>query len=551
MRFIHALLLVLITASLCGAQPLEKYSFRGDTFEPKRVQVGDKSVWCLDDPEVKRLIESTSANFQISTSGHTLYVFLPGRETSWSDGSTTSSRNGEEREAPGVFLGEPPSMEPAALLEALGLRAYPNQATTGGFQLAGLVTDLSPTAPDSLDLKLVTSAPLKYTTSEPEEGVVRIEIPEGAWDGPKRNFRLAEADVAVSGGEVAGQPLVLDFRFQPFWAAKVKLGLSREILISPEPRQYEAPAQNAVLSEVQDTTNANGTRELAFVLDKGMQFFWSRDKKLQILRVEFPSTSSTTPQATVLRTARFPVSRCEVKLAEGQGFEFFQDPEKPNTLRLRLAPQANLKATEDAGTASMSGYMGGGVGSIALDAGHGGGDPGCYNRSLGVYEKDVTLDICLRLQKLLEAQGWRVEMTRSTDRDVTYAGSPDLMELKARADVANQGKTDLFVSIHCNASISPNVRGSSVYWWKPEDRPLAQCLDVLGEGLGFEADGLIQNNFAVLRLSSVPSVLVETAFLTNASEGALLANPQVRQAIAERLAAGLGRYMKTRGSAFK
>jgi N-acetylmuramoyl-L-alanine amidase len=137
-------------------------------------------------------------------------------------------------------------------------------------------------------------------------------------------------------------------------------------------------------------------------------------------------------------------------------------------------------------------------------------------------------------------------MTRTTDRDVTYQGSPDLMELQARADVANRGGTDLFVSVHCNASVSSAVRGSAIYWYKPQDLPLAECLDLLDGDLGFEQDGLIQNSFAVLRLTSMPAVLVETAFLTNPTEGRLLANPQIRQTIAERLALGLGRYMATR-----
>jgi N-acetylmuramoyl-L-alanine amidase len=541
MRLLYTLWLFLILVPFSWAQPVENFSFRGQTYQLKGVVVGDKVALDLNDPEVKKLIQATSAQLQISTSGRTLYVFLPGRESSWSDGSGVYTRNGQELEAPGLFFSEPSAMERPALLEALGLRAYP---VGGGYQLASLITDIGPVAPDSLELKIVTSAPLKYSSSEPEPGLIRLQMNDGAWDREQRQFRMGEADVKVSGGDGPAAPLVLEFRFQPFWTTRVKLGLTREILVSPEPRQYVAPAQPSVLSEVRETTQADGSRELEFVLDRGVQFYWALNDQ-RVLRVEFPSTSSTLATAKVLRTSRFPITRYEVSLTEGQGFEFYQNSDQPDSLRLKLAPRASLKATEAMGTATMSGYVGG-VGSIALDAGHGGGDPGCCNRALGVYEKDVTLDICLRLQQILTAQGWRVEMTRNSDRDVTYAGSPDLMELKARADVGNRGQTDVFVSIHCNASVSPNVRGSSVYWWKPEDRPLAECLDVLGEGLGFEQDGLIQNSFAVLRLSSMPSVLVETAFLTNPTEGSLLATPQIRQAIAERLAKGLGEYMARR-----
>ena len=115
MRLLYTLLLFVITVSFCEAQSIEKYSFRGDTYQLKGVISGDKTVLLLDDPEVKRLISATSANLQMSTSGRTLYVFLPGRESSWSDGSGVYTKNGQELEAPGQFLSQPAAMERAAL----------------------------------------------------------------------------------------------------------------------------------------------------------------------------------------------------------------------------------------------------------------------------------------------------------------------------------------------------------------------------------------------------------------------------------------------------
>lgn len=490
----------------------------------------------LADPQVVALIQATSAQLQVSSSGRTLYCFLPGRQTYWSDGAGVYTRNGQELEAPGLFFTEPAAaMEPLALFEAIGLRAYPVQ---GGYQLASLVTDFGPSAPDSLELKMVTSAPLKFTASEPEPGQIRVEIAEAAWDRPERKFRLGEADVEVFGGDKPGTPLVVFYRFQAFWTARVKFGLTREILVSPEPRQYVSATQPATLQDVRDVPRPDGTREIEFVLDRGTQFFWSLTDR--VLKVEFPATNSTVSGVRVLKTSNFPISRYEAVLSEGQSFEFFQSPDTPNSLRLHLA--SGLKPVEASGTASMAGAYGA-SGSIVLDPGHGGGDPGCCNRGLGVWEKDVTLDICLRLREILQRQGWKVDMTRTTDRDVTYAGSPDLMELKARADVANNNNSDLFVSIHCNASVSPNSRGSAIYWYKPEDRALAQYLDVLDDRLGFEQDGTIQNSFAVLRLTNMPAVLVETAFLTHSVEGKLLATPEIRQKVAELLAEALGRYM--------
>lgn len=538
MRRLLLLLFFLCSISAVWAQNPFDASFRGQHYHFQPTMVQGKAALPLTDPQVVALIQATSAQVQVSSSGRTLYVFLPGRQTYWSDGAGVYTRNGQELEAPGLFFTEPmAAMEPLALFEAIGLRAYPVQ---GGYQLASLVTDFGPTAPDSLELKMVTSAPLKFTASEPEPGQIRVEIAEGAWDRPERKFRMGEADVEVFGGDKAGVPLLVFYHFQPFWTAKVKFGLTREIFVSPEPRQYVSATQQATLQDVRDVPRADGTREIEFVLDRGTQFFWALDPTSRTLKVEFPATNSTVNGVRVLRTANFPISRYEAVLSEGQSFEFFQNPDTPNSLRLHLA--TGLKPVEAAGTASMAGAYGA-SGSIVLDPGHGGGDPGCCNRGLGVWEKDVTLDICLRLRDILQRQGWKVNMTRTTDRDVTYAGSPDLMELQARADVANNNNSDLFVSVHCNASVSSASRGSAIYWYKPEDRALAQYLDVLDGRLGFEQDGTIQNSFAVLRLTNMPAVLVETAFLTNYEEGRLLANPEIRQKVAELLAEALGKYM--------
>lgn len=538
MRQLLLLLLFLCSIPSAWAQNPFDASFRGQTYHFQPAMVQGKATLNLADPQVVALIQATSAQVQVSTSGRTLYVFLPGRQTYWSDGSGVYTRNGQELEAPGLFFTEPAAaMEPLALFEAIGLRAYP---VTGGYQLASLVTDFGPPAPDSLELKLVTSAPLKFVATEPEPGQIRVEIPEAAWDRTERKFRLGEADVEVFGGDKAGVPLVVFYRFQAFWTARVKFGLTREILVSPEPRQYVSATQPATLQEVRDVPATDGTREIEFVLDRGTQFYWALDPTSRTLKVEFPATNSAVTGVRVLRTSNFPVARYEAILGQGQSFEFYQNPDTPNSLRLRLA--AGLKPVEASGTASMAGSYGA-SGSIVLDPGHGGGDPGCCNRGLGVWEKDVTLDICLRMRDILQKQGWKVDMTRTTDRDVTYAGSPDLMELQARADVANNNNSDLFVSVHCNASVSSGSRGSAIYWYKPEDQALAQYLDVLDDRLGFEQDGTIRNSFAVLRLTSMPAVLVETAFLTNPTEGRLLATPEIRQKVAELLSEALGKYM--------
>jgi N-acetylmuramoyl-L-alanine amidase len=184
-----------------------------------------------------------------------------------------------------------------------------------------------------------------------------------------------------------------------------------------------------------------------------------------------------------------------------------------------------------------------GSGLIVLDPGHGGSDPGCINKSLGLNEATVTLDICKRLAQILKSQGWNVIMTRTTDVDVSYWRSSDKEELGARVKVANEARADLFLSVHCNASVSPSSNGTSLHYFKQSDYVFASELQhALLSSTGRANRGLQAQRLYVLSHTRMPAVLVEAAFLTNPTEGALLADPAYRQKIAEGLAQGLRGY---------
>ncbi len=181
--------------------------------------------------------------------------------------------------------------------------------------------------------------------------------------------------------------------------------------------------------------------------------------------------------------------------------------------------------------------------TICIDAGHGGSDPGALNRTVGINESRVTLDIALELSRILKSQGWNVIMTRTTDRDVSWAGSSAKQELGARANVANNIGADLFVSIHANASVNPEINGTSIHWYKSSDYRLAKHLEGgVMSSTGRKNRGLVKNRFYVLAHTQMPAVLIETAFLTNRTEGQLLADPNYRKRIAKGIAAGLGVY---------
>ncbi len=175
---------------------------------------------------------------------------------------------------------------------------------------------------------------------------------------------------------------------------------------------------------------------------------------------------------------------------------------------------------------------------IVVDPGHGGietGAPGAF----GVDEKDLVLDIARRLTTKLQKLGAIVTMTRDKDVQVPIYNRPLLAE---------QLNADVLLSIHANAlpdGIDPNnSRGTGVYFYQPQARPLAESLlrSILKDVPETGNDGLHYQNLALTRPSSQPSVLVETAFMTDKSNLRLLMSAVGRERIAESLARSLEEF---------
>jgi N-acetylmuramoyl-L-alanine amidase len=187
---------------------------------------------------------------------------------------------------------------------------------------------------------------------------------------------------------------------------------------------------------------------------------------------------------------------------------------------------------------------------ITIDPGHGGGDPGAVNRILGLREKDVTLDISLRLAQLLRQAGWKVFLTRTTDRDVTYDKSPDILELSSRVQTANRSNSQIFVSIHIDASTDPSANGMSVFYGKDDSTSLARYINYhLAVANGRRNRGIFRAPFHVINNANMPAVLVECAFISNYAEALLLSDPAFRQRCAEGIFRGLSAYAKASGLA--
>ncbi|MEW9122826.1 MAG: N-acetylmuramoyl-L-alanine amidase family protein [Thermotaleaceae bacterium] len=182
---------------------------------------------------------------------------------------------------------------------------------------------------------------------------------------------------------------------------------------------------------------------------------------------------------------------------------------------------------------------------IVIDPGHGGKDPGAVSPKLALREKDLALDVSLRLNKLLEDAGFAVIMTRTDD---TYIG------LYERAEVANGLNADLFVSIHFNAHNNNSISGVQTLYnaadTTRDNKTFATIIqeEMLKELKAVDRKIVDRPNLVVIRETKMPAVLAEMAFLTNAQEEALAGTEAYRQKCAQALFNGITRYFEQKTS---
>ncbi|MGO4498107.1 N-acetylmuramoyl-L-alanine amidase [Paenibacillus sp. 2RAB27] len=188
---------------------------------------------------------------------------------------------------------------------------------------------------------------------------------------------------------------------------------------------------------------------------------------------------------------------------------------------------------------------------VVLDPGHGGSDPGAIGVG-GLRETDVNLDITLKVRQALLERGYEVVMTRANDT---------FLSLAQRVAFTNEQQADLFVSIHANAHANSNANGTMVLYYDnaypqedypassamtqltPYSKDLAQHVqDALLAQSGTKDLGLTPSAVYVARMGTIPSILVETAFLTNTSDAALLASSSMRSKMALGIAKGISSY---------
>lgn len=198
-------------------------------------------------------------------------------------------------------------------------------------------------------------------------------------------------------------------------------------------------------------------------------------------------------------------------------------------------------STEPAFTPGLKGKI------IALDAGHGGSDTGAIGPT-GVTEKGVTLRVAKALQKLLQAEGATVLMTRTTDTEVSpkKANASDVEELQARCDVGNDGNADIFISMHMDSFNNSTPSGTTGYYYTKGSKAGQRLAQYLSEGvvtaLGTGNRGTKSCNFYVVKHTDMPATLVEMAFISNDKEEKLMNSEAGINRAAEGLLNGLRRF---------
>ncbi|MDK2793872.1 MAG: N-acetylmuramoyl-L-alanine amidase [Caldanaerobacter sp.] len=178
---------------------------------------------------------------------------------------------------------------------------------------------------------------------------------------------------------------------------------------------------------------------------------------------------------------------------------------------------------------------------VVLDPGHGGHNSGASH--FGVHEKDIVLDIALRMEHKLKDMGIDVFYTRKTD---------EFIELRDRARMSNEINPDAFISIHINGSSNKNARGIATFLYTPngfqkkEREALARAIQdcLIEEFPDWKDWGLLRDRFYVLRNTKNPSVLVEFGFLSNPVDRSFLVQEEIRERAAKAIAKGIDIYLK-------
>ena len=294
--------------------------------------------------------------------------------------------------------------------------------------------------------------------------------------------------------------------------------------------------------------------------------------------------TTTAPVTSRDAAATSPVTAAATSTGTSTGTGQRPTPLKAVTARPDLVRPASAPHPTRDGQATLTRTLGLKIGRIVIDPGHGGHDTGTIGPT-GLMEKDLCLDIALRLGKIVQQRlpGAEVVYTRADDT---------FIPLEERTRIANEAKADLFISIHANSSRDHGARGVETYYLNLKGSPEAMEVaarenataqegihdledvvkkiarsEKIDESREFAADiqeslarriqknykpvkdrGVRKAPFVVLIGADMPSILTEISFLSNPSDEQLLKKPEHRQRVAEGLYQGVASYLQSLNS---
>lgn len=171
---------------------------------------------------------------------------------------------------------------------------------------------------------------------------------------------------------------------------------------------------------------------------------------------------------------------------------------------------------------------------VVLDPGHGGSDYGAIRE--GINEKDITLDVSQRVALILKSKGYKVAMTRTDD---TY------VSLEDRVEFSENESPEIFVSIHVNSAVATEPKGIETHYYHDYSIQLANTIHrQMAKAIDTKDRGLFKSKFYVINHTTVPAVLLEIGFLSNADERAELVTDLRKQKTAKAIAEGIIEYIK-------
>ena len=217
-----------------------------------------------------------------------------------------------------------------------------------------------------------------------------------------------------------------------------------------------------------------------------------------------------------------------------QEMEAPEEPEAQESSENELIPEMTTEVTEEQEKEGEQEHL-----LIVVDAGHGGEDSGCVG--YGVYEKDINLQIAMRVKRRLEEQGFRVMMPRETD---------EFLSVEERVELANSYQADAYVSIHQNTYEGGDKSVNGIEMWydgadgSRDNERLARLIHeetIRSTGANERVLWDIAD-LCVTNRTLMPACLIETGFLTNKEECRRLSTAEYQEKIAEGIVEGIELY---------